>query len=245
MVQTFLTHPDYVTSARWLDKKRLGKQRSEALQILNLIEDLTFIAKQFSQPSQPSLAQPSQPSLSQPSPATFPQSTRDIVQAYRAWPYRYLQLKTTQLKLTPQDQSIIDTYHLTTTTYVPVPLAVADTIRGFKQRAIRVITLQYATNAIVKMWMGYTDSLKEYINAHIDAWIERPTKTGRGGNNNMMRYPVAPGQPRPPWTLDPRIHQNHRAALIDKELTRNEEPWYQLKPEFMAERGQFVDYIWV
>jgi hypothetical protein len=231
MVQTFLTHPDYTISARWLDNRRLCKQRSEALQILNLLEDLTVISKQFSLPP--------------PSPATFPVSTRDIVQAYRAWPYRYLQLKTTQYPLTSHDQAIIDTYQLTTTSYVPVPLAVADSIRGYEQRAIRVITLQYATNPIIKMWMGFEGSLKEYINAHIDAWIERKNKSGKKKTNNMMRYSVNPGQPRPPWTLDPRIHQNHRAALMDKELTRNEEPWYQLKPEFMAEQGKFVDYIWI
>lgn len=229
MVQTFLTHPDYLTSARSLDKSkrqsRLNKQRTEAMQILHLLEDLAYIAKQVSLPP--------------PSPATWPVSTKEVVQAYRAWPYRYLQLKTTQFKLTAPEQALIDMYHLTTTSYVAVPIDVANAIRSSKQQPIRVITLQYATNPVVKMWMGYENSLKEYINAHIDAWVER------GGKNNMMRYPVAPGQPRPAWTLDPKIHQNHRAALITKELMRNEEPWYQLKPEFLAERGTFVDYIWV
>ena len=36
-MQTFLPFPDYIQSARALDYKRLGKQRVEALQILNTL----------------------------------------------------------------------------------------------------------------------------------------------------------------------------------------------------------------
>jgi hypothetical protein len=225
MVQTFLVHPDYSTSARLLDRRRLNKQKVEAMQILNLLEDLAFLAKQFQLP--------------QPERSAWHQWIRDIIQAYDQLPYRYLQLKTTKFTLTAHDHTIIETYHLTTTGYTPVPVNVAETIRQYKQRSIRVITLKYATHPIVKMWLGYDNSLREYINAHIDAWVEL------GKNNNMMRYSVSPGQPRPPWTLDPKLHQNHRAALIAKELDRNEPTWYALKPEFVAEQGKFTDYIWV
>ena len=40
MVNTFLTNEDFKISAKSLDRARLGKQRVEAYQILNLIEDI-------------------------------------------------------------------------------------------------------------------------------------------------------------------------------------------------------------
>lgn len=45
MVNTFLTNPDFKISARSLDRARLGKQRVEAYQILNLIEDIKLLSK--------------------------------------------------------------------------------------------------------------------------------------------------------------------------------------------------------
>ena len=223
MVNTFLTHPDFITSARWLDNKRLLKQRVEAMQILNLLEDLMYISKAFSIP--------------QPERDQWHSWIKSIVRTYRSLSYRYLQLKTTRIDPTAQDRAIIDKYGLTTTSYVPVDLAQAEEIRQFKTTSIRIVTLGFAYHPIIKMWLGYEHSLKEYINAHITAWLER------GYENNMMFYPVSPGQNRPTWTCDPKMHQNHRAALITKELTRNETPWYQLKPEFVAERGTFLMII--
>lgn len=45
MVNTFVTHPDFSTSAKYLDRRRLLKQCVEAYQILNIIEQLYTIAK--------------------------------------------------------------------------------------------------------------------------------------------------------------------------------------------------------
>jgi hypothetical protein len=39
-MQTFLPYPDFVTSAKLLDYRRLGKQRLEAKQLINSIEKL-------------------------------------------------------------------------------------------------------------------------------------------------------------------------------------------------------------
>lgn len=39
-MQTFLPYPDFELSARFLDRQRLGKQRVEAWQILNVLEEL-------------------------------------------------------------------------------------------------------------------------------------------------------------------------------------------------------------
>ena len=40
-MQTFLPYPDFVASAATLDNRRLGKQRVEVLQILNVLTDPT------------------------------------------------------------------------------------------------------------------------------------------------------------------------------------------------------------
>lgn len=47
MVNTFLLFSDYRKSANKLDRARLGKQRVEAYQILNLIFDLKTLSKQY------------------------------------------------------------------------------------------------------------------------------------------------------------------------------------------------------
>lgn len=102
----------------------------------------------------------------------------------------------------------------------------------------RVVSLGFVYHPIVQMWFGYSDALKLYINAHIQVWIER------GYKNNMKTYSVPYNPPRPPWTYDPKVHLSHRAALLHKEITRHEKPWYQLKTDFLN-AGPFTDYIWV
>ena len=44
MVNTFLTSSDFVQSAKNLDRARLGKQRVEPYQVLNLIQDIKLLA---------------------------------------------------------------------------------------------------------------------------------------------------------------------------------------------------------
>ena len=95
----------------------------------------------------------------------------------------------------------------------------------------------FSTHAAVRMWYGYNDSLKLYINAHIETWI------ARGYKNNMKTYNVDINSLRPAWTLDPSFHQNHRAALFDKETKRKEPAWYVEMDDFVN-AGSFTGYIW-
>jgi hypothetical protein len=88
------------------------------------------------------------------------------------------------------------------------------------------------------MWFGYETALKSYINACIETWI------GRGYKNTMATYEVPEEYERPAWTLDPNFHRTHRAALLEKELTRNEKPWYINKVDFTS-AGSFTGYIWL
>lgn len=50
MVNTFLVYSDFTKSARQLDFRRLGKQRVEAFQILNILQDLCMLSKKFGVP---------------------------------------------------------------------------------------------------------------------------------------------------------------------------------------------------
>jgi hypothetical protein len=49
-MQTFLPYPDYAESARVLDNRRLGKQRVECLQILNVLAKGEYICDQCKEP---------------------------------------------------------------------------------------------------------------------------------------------------------------------------------------------------
>jgi hypothetical protein len=74
----------------------------------------------------------------------------------------------------------------------------------------------YICHPAVKMWLGYEDALKDYINIHIDEHIRR------GGENNMIKYNVNKtlSSNRPKWTLLPETHRNHRAKIFDQEYNR-------------------------
>ena len=205
MVNTFLTHSDFKTSAQSLDRQRLGKQRVEAFQILNIIENLEHLSKLFQYPYDGS---------------NLKQWIKDITTAYKNLPYLYVIRDNTTYTI-PKDivkqKSLIDQY---------------------LQPNDHIIKLGFSSHPIVVMWFGYTDALKSYINEHIDEWIHR------GYNNNMNKYIINKSFDRPKWTYDQEFHKNHRSALLNKEITRKEKPWYQLKQEFLNS-GEFIDYIWV
>ena len=99
-----------------------------------------------------------------------------------------------------------------------------------------IVKMGFSHHPVIIMWYGYEDALKEYIDAHIAEHIKR------GYKNNMERYPNVIGV-HPKWSKDENFHKIHKAALLNKELTRNEKSWYQLKPEFQC-TGKFTGYIW-
>ena len=63
----------------------------------------------------------------------------------------------------------------------------------------------------VRMWAGYEDALRSYMNVCILEW------TRRGFTNNMP-LATAPERPTmPPWLGDDRLHASHRANLLRKD----------------------------
>jgi chromosome condensin MukBEF complex kleisin-like MukF subunit len=134
-VQTFLPYPNYIRSVQALDNKRLGKQRVEAMQLINILENKT---------------------------------------EGKGW----------------------------------------------------------RSHPALKMWIGYTNSLKYYCNCCIDEWIRR------GFKNTMVKYDVD-HQNEDPWFIgNVEFHRAMRARLIEK----NEEFYL---PKFPNDKG-FNDgkYFW-
>jgi hypothetical protein len=230
MVNTFLTSFDYTISAKNLDNKRLGKQRVEAYQILNLVEDLSLLSQLFGIPM------PLNPYLRR-------QWIRDITNVYKAtgcylfyhqneWVWLLRTDKPYTLKpsekTTIQDDMSILVYTTKQRRVYPK--------YGVLTRDDRLITLGFVYHPAVLMWLGYEESLKEYINACIDEWILR------GNVNNLTRFDIKESNDKPIWVHDPEIHKNHKGALHIKEIARNEAPWYSLKDDFV-EAGQYYSTL--
>jgi hypothetical protein len=216
MVNTFLTDSDFRTSARNLDYRRLGKQRVEAIQILNLIEDLSFLCSYFNLPL-PGWTDESPPEL-----PVWSTIVKEIKNRYRLLPFRFVQLKVTDRSLP------------SSTDYTPVPL---EQLGKLTDRPIRIVNLGFINHPIVRMWFGYREALKDYINAHLEEWISR------GYKNRIPFYSVPSEYSRPGWTKNPTFHRTHRSALLEKETNRKENPWYSLRETFVS-AGPFVGYIW-
>lgn len=63
----------------------------------------------------------------------------------------------------------------------------------------------------VRMWQGYEDALRLYMNTMITEWRRR------GFRNTMELAPVAGTPAAPPWLGDPAFHAAHRANLLRKD----------------------------
>lgn len=87
------------------------------------------------------------------------------------------------------------------------------------------IKLGFIYHPAVLMWLGYDDALKEYINAHINEWISR-------GYKNTLEIYRLESYTRPDWTYNIKLHENHKAALYRKEITRQEKPHYVHREDF-------------
>jgi len=70
---------------------------------------------------------------------------------------------------------------------------------------------RWANHPALKMWIGYTDSLKYYCNCCIDEWIKR------GYKNTMVKYELPSYYENPWWVGDVYFHRAMRARLIEKD----------------------------
>ena len=61
-----------------------------------------------------------------------------------------------------------------------------------------------------KMWQGYENALKLYLNLCIDEWVAR-------GYNNNMKHEIITGEVvYPPWLGSKKFHVAHRSNLVRK-----------------------------
>ena len=67
----------------------------------------------------------------------------------------------------------------------------------------------------VRMWRGYSEALKSYMNESVRQWVEL------GKNNNYDYWDVSEEVDMPPWLGDEKVHQGHRQVLLYKDYN-----WY-------------------
>ena len=225
MVNTFLTSPDYRISASNLDSARLGKQRVEAYQILLILQDFDIVRQHFDMPL------PTEP-------LEYASWIKEILSKYKAT-NKYLFCYEGQTRWLDKDEHIYEpisndkiilrsnhkvfiAHPRQTTSFSFIPR------NKVKLPGDRIIKFGFANHPAVRMWLCHNDSLRLYINAHIEEWISR------GNKNNMELFAIENPEiiPAPSWTQDPIMHQNHKAALYRKEVVRKETPWYQKKDDF-------------
>lgn len=204
-----------------LDFKRLNKEIQESFQILNLVQNLHILAQ----------------ILNHPTPKESKESSYDwirgIMKKYNAldsylffhqgkymW-YSKKHQKPKKLKYDEKYEILEDGKIL---------------YNGVKYPKYRLIlpndnffTMGYWSHPCVAMHLNHIDSLKLYINSHIDAFIERGGKTSierklKIENLDNIEYPK--------WALDSNFHENHKAALLTKEITRKEKSHYCNFPDF-------------
>ena len=81
-----------------------------------------------------------------------------------------------------------------------------------------------------KMWIGYENALKAYMNACIKEWVSR------GYNNSMQLAEIEGDIEMPPWLGDETFHRSHRQAL----LAKKPEHYRQFWPDEEAK----IEYVW-
>ena len=111
-------------------------------------------------------------------------------------------------------------------------------------------TLGFSQHPIVKMWIGYEDSLRQYINAHIKEYCSHKTKKGDKCTMNINISPFENSLDKiiHPWWITQYngVILSHRASLLRKEKQRKEKEWYWKNPLFTSIPKNYLNngYIW-
>lgn len=237
MVNTFITSNNYKIAAKNLDTKRLGKQRVEAYQILNLIQDLYLLSQIFNYPMPDN-------------PYHRKEWIRNLAKQYNNTNYYlfrhqneliWISRTTKPYTLKLHENAIIQSdgtilYYKTYRGKVINNLTAIYPKYSIITSNDRLITLGFVYHPAVLMWLGYEESLKQYINACIDEWILR------GNVNTMKMFDINNNAiiENPEWVNNSEIHKNHKAALYIKEIKRNEFPWYSLKSDFVEAGNYYI-----
>jgi len=229
---TFLVDSDFQISASKLDNKRLGKQRVEALQILNLIRDIKFLSNYFDI------------HISTDSRDEFRNSIKMLIKYYKSKSYKFvcsnreytkISKDHKTIKIKPSQKYIISDNEIIIYNSKIRKVYNKDDV---KLPTERVVSLGHVYHPIVYMWFNYTKALKLYINAHITEWMNRDY------TNSMQIYEFQNlNTTYPDFVYNQEFHKRHKASLLNKEQLRKEKDWYVHFDDFV-ESMPFTDYIW-
>ena len=155
MVNTFLPFSDFKKCAQVLDKKRLGKQRVEAMQLIKILEYIDS--------------------------CTFLEQKSEMI-------------------IVNKDKRQVIFFNGDT------PFSVRSDFSKGKPRFV-----SWINHPALKMWVGYTNALKEYTNIMIQEWIFR-------GYNNTMKIYDLPEKIEYPWFIYwDMLQLSHLASLNRKD----------------------------
>ena len=100
----------------------------------------------------------------------------------------------------------------------------------------------WANHPAAKMWVGYGDALRHYLNVFIQEWVSR------GYNNTMSFAPVPDEVVYPDWLGDDEVHASHRSRLLFKgkvDVLKGRLRTYGIKREARKWlRGMGVSHEW-
>lgn len=262
MVNTFLICADFRTSANYLCRAHLGKQRTEAMQIRNMLLDLDYLAWYFELDAPPRGANREELYL----------WIDEVMALYKELPYRFIFDRHFNKGVDKQDQ--VESYF---DHYIAVPSGFKyqrakdteiftvegnsvhiSTKTGLHPRDVpleeflfpwqRLLGDGLRKHPVLTLWYTYTDALADYINCHIDEWL------ARGYKNNMAIYDLPDVVEYPPWCDNPEFHRTMCARLREKEKTwfeeyqggtRKQKPelWYTTMDLFLSS-GDDSGYLW-
>lgn len=242
MVNTFIVSHSFSKSARRLDRQRLCKQRVEAVQILCNCIKLNHWAKYYNLELtfwRPEMQDVIASQITQIRKRVKGDLNNGLVHLFDSLTNSWTIIQKIPKVKIPCYKSwdICDggNIRFCDKEYLRYDVKLPNDIVG---------TLGFVSHPIVKMWLGFEENLKYYINCHIEEWTRREYK------NNMPTLNYTIVKENPSW-INKNTFKLHKAILLQKEIERNEPEWYSKKKSFvhyykhLTGNGLYlIDWIW-
>jgi len=224
MVNTFVTSSNFKTSAKVLDFKRLGKQRVEAKQILDICKKLHHWANYYN-----IILEKWKPE----------QQEKTKLQIKNIVCYVKSDIKNNVIHFF--DSLIGEWTIINKKPSIKIPCGKIWMLENkniiynkkiYKRKDVKlpndiIGTTGFVYHPVIKMWIGFEDALSHYINCHIKEWINR------GYKNNMYIIDHSDYFEIPQW-VNKTSFKLHKSMLLQKEILRNEPDWYSKKTSFVS-----------
>jgi hypothetical protein len=217
MVNTFFPFESAAKSIASLDTRRLGKQRVEAYQILNILLDAYVISSHFGYSTLSIFSSECTPNIY--NGLARKDWLKDTFKKYKTEPYRLKCLLSNPTRYFKCDKNTK------------------------KEEGYRIVTGGFSSHPMVIMWIGYERALKDYINLCIDEWVRRGFTNTMSKYPLDKDIPIE----YPWWTQCLAVQYSHRSALLRKEKARHEPDWYSLNSEFTSLPKEWYTsgYCWI